>query len=399
MTAMQANTLDDSDSDDVLSRQFSEGDLVTLDGVTKSFGPTVANSEISLAVARGDVLGLVGGNGAGKSTLMSILCGVTKPDAGSLAFAGKPLSFDFYNASDAQSIGIRIVHQELSLCNNLTVAENFFLEAPKAATHLPGWRNVYKERARSALDAVFPGNAIEVDREVGSLPIGERQMVEIARAAATPNVRLIVLDEPTSSLGPERSQQLRAYVHAQAAKGLSFIFISHKLFEIVDVATRVAVLRNGRLVWIGDTKEIGVPDLVRMMGGEAAELPEVLARKSGFRVGGRSGSNCGRRGLDARPRYRAARGGNRRPGWARGQRSKGSAPPNLLAEPRQAIFSRQEWRRELCFRRQIARGRLPALERSGEHRLGPCRRSADVSTSLRRRTSGVSCRPLRNACV
>ncbi len=260
----------------------SRGLLVSLTGVTKSFGPTKANSDISLGIARGDVLGLVGGNGAGKSTLMRILCGVTKPDAGGLEFEDKTLSFDFYNASDAQAIGIRIVHQELSLCNNLTVAENFFLEAPEAATLLPGWRTAYKARARAALDAVFPGNSIEVDREVSSLPIGERQMVEIARAAATPNVKLIILDEPTSSLGPERSQQLRAYIHGQATIGVSFIFISHKLFEIVDVATRVAVLRNGKLVWHGDTKDVGVADLVRIMGGEVAALPESLRAKVNF---------------------------------------------------------------------------------------------------------------------
>jgi ribose transport system ATP-binding protein len=112
--------------------------LVMLAGVTKSFGPTQANSDISLGIARGDVLGLVGGNGAGKSTLMRILCGVTRPDAGQLQFADKTLSFDFYNATDAQAIGIRIVHQELSLCGNLTVAENFFLEAPEAASLRPG---------------------------------------------------------------------------------------------------------------------------------------------------------------------------------------------------------------------------------------------------------------------
>jgi len=91
------------------------------------------------------------------------------------------------------------------------------------------------------------------------LPIGERQMVEIARAAATPNVKLIILDEPTSALGPERSQQLRAYIHRLAANGVSFIFISHKLFEIIDVARRVAVLRNGKLVWHGDTADVGCP--------------------------------------------------------------------------------------------------------------------------------------------
>jgi ribose transport system ATP-binding protein len=259
--------------------------LVLLTGVTKSFGPTKANSDISLGIARGDVLGLVGGNGAGKSTLMRVLCGVTRPDAGRLAFAGEALSFDLYNAGDAQAIGIRIVHQELSLCANLTVAENFFLEAPEAATLLPGWRAAYKARARAALDAVFPNNSIEVDREVSSLRIGERQMVEIARAAATPNVKLIILDEPTSSLGPERSRQLRAYIHRRAGKGVSFIFISHKLFEILDVATRVAVLRNGRLVWHGDTGDVGVPDLVRMMGGEAAALPESLRARAGAASG------------------------------------------------------------------------------------------------------------------
>jgi ribose transport system ATP-binding protein len=273
-------TLASGPDDPVEARDASaSGPLLSLTGVTKSFGPTNANSDISLTIDRGVVLGLVGGNGAGKSTLMRILCGVTRPDAGRLEFAGRTLAFDYYNASDAQAIGIRIVHQELSLCANLTVAENFFLEAPDEATLLPGWRAVYRARARAALDAVFPGNAIEVDHEVSSLSIGRRQMVEIARAAATPNVKLIILDEPTSSLGPERSLQLRSYIHGQAAKGVSFIFISHKLFEIIDVATRVSILRNGKLVWHGATSEVGVADLVRMMSGEADALPESLRAK------------------------------------------------------------------------------------------------------------------------
>jgi len=250
--------------------------LVSLQGVNKAFGPTKANTDISIDIARGEVLGLIGGNGAGKSTLVRILCGATRPDDGRLAFAGRGLSFDHYNPSDAQAIGIRMVHQELSLCGNLTVAENFFLEAPGAARTAPGWREVYRTRARQALDEVFPGNSVEVDHEVDALPIGERQMVEIARVATAPDARLVILDEPTSSLGPERSQQLRSYIHTQAAKGVSFVFISHKLFEIVDIAMRVAVLRNGRLVWNGEAKEVRVADLVRMMGGEAAAIPAAL---------------------------------------------------------------------------------------------------------------------------
>ncbi len=267
--------------------------LVSLAGISKAFGPTQANSDVTLEIARGDVLGLVGGNGAGKSTLMRILCGVTRPDSGVLTFAGRTLSFDFYGAADAQTIGIRIVHQELSLCESLTVAENFFLEAPQSAGFLPNWRSLYRSRARAALDAVFPGNGIAVDSQVGSLPIGERQMTEIARAAATPGVKLIILDEPTSSLGLERSRQLRAYIHEQAARGLAFIFISHKLFEVIDVAHRVAVLRNGRKVWDGATEETRVADLIRLMGGEAASLPATLrpevdlpTAKTLVRVGG-----------------------------------------------------------------------------------------------------------------
>ncbi|SDR60856.1 ATP-binding cassette domain-containing protein [Paraburkholderia tuberum] len=246
--------------------------VVSARNLTKVYGPTRANDNVSLSVACGDVIGLVGGNGAGKSTLMRMLCGVTPPDFGTIDFGdgiGIPQAYD---TGEAQRRGIRIVHQELSLCANLSVAENFFLEAPQEARARPGWRNAYRMRAREALDAVFPGHGIDVDAEAGRLPIGERQMVEIARTVATPEVRLVILDEPTSSLGLERSRQLRAYIHARAATGLAFIFISHKLHEIVDVATRVVLLRNGCLEWEGLAADASVPVLVRLMGGETAVL-------------------------------------------------------------------------------------------------------------------------------
>src|SRR5580700_9993738 len=113
--------------------------VIALSGVSKMFGPTLANVDVSLHIARGDVLGLVGGNGAGKSTLMRILCGVFRPDTGSLSADGTVLALEDFDAKAAQDLGIRIVHQELSLCSNLTVAENFFLEAPQAAYYRPGW--------------------------------------------------------------------------------------------------------------------------------------------------------------------------------------------------------------------------------------------------------------------
>lgn len=244
-------------------------EIVSLSRITKSFGPTLANAEIDLAIAAGEIIGLVGGNGAGKSTLMRILCGTMWPTLGSISFAGQMVSFADYGTAEAQRHGIRMVHQELSLCANLSVAENFFLETPEDAARRPGWRALYRARARSALDAVFPGNGIDVNAEVGHLSIAERQMVEIARAAATPGVKLIVLDEPTSSLDLDRSRQLRTFIREQARSGLAFIFISHKLQEIIDIATQVVVLRNGRTAWRGDVADTSIGRLVQLMGGDA----------------------------------------------------------------------------------------------------------------------------------
>ena len=116
--------------------------VVALSRITKSFGPTLANAGIDLSVRSGDVIGLVGGNGAGKSTLMRILCGAMWPTLGSISFAGEALDFAGYDTNEAQRRGIRMVHQELSLCANLSVAENFFLETPGEATSRPGWRAV-----------------------------------------------------------------------------------------------------------------------------------------------------------------------------------------------------------------------------------------------------------------
>jgi ribose transport system ATP-binding protein len=265
--------------------------LVELHRVTKAFGPTLATADIDFAVAASDVVGLVGGNGAGKSTLMRILCGITAPTLGRLSFDGVEDSFTNYDAGAAQRRGIRMVHQELSLCATLTVAENFFVEDPQHANAKPGWRNVYRSTARAALDAVFPGNTIDVNARIDRLSIGERQMVEIARATATPGVRLVVLDEPTSSLDLERSQQLRQYVRQRARSGLAFIFISHKLHEIMDVASRVLVLRNGRVAWHGEAQGASVGRLVELMGGDASVIHhrierEARAQPEMVRVGG-----------------------------------------------------------------------------------------------------------------
>ncbi|MEJ8473806.1 ATP-binding cassette domain-containing protein [Roseibium sp. H3510] len=246
--------------------------VVKLDKIVKGFGPTLANANIDLLAMPGDVIGLVGGNGAGKSTLMKILCGVLSPTLGEISFGGETVKFSDYGALEAQNRGIRMVHQELSLCTNLSVAENFFIEASGETRPAPGWRSSHRMRARAALDAVFPGSGIDVDAKVGHLTIGERQMVEIARAATTPNVKLVVLDEPTSSLDQERSQQLRSYIRDTSKTGTAFIFISHKLQEVIDIASMVLVLRNGKMAWQGDAVEASIEKLVQLMGGDVGSI-------------------------------------------------------------------------------------------------------------------------------
>lgn len=274
--------------------------VVSLRQITKAFGATLANAEIDLDVHSGDVIGLVGGNGAGKSTLMRILSGALQPTLGTIEFAGQSVGLGLYETAEAQRRGIRMVHQEFSLCTNLTVAENFFLEEPHGAGLSPGWRNGYRARAREALEAVFPDPRINVNTRVGHLTIGERQMVEIARAVAAPGVRLIVLDEPTSSLDQERSRQLRAFMHARRAEGLAFIFISHKLHEVVDIATQVVVLRNGRLAWNGAAAAASIGKLVELMGGDAgvihrpAEEQVAASGEEVVRIGGRFAEGLGR---------------------------------------------------------------------------------------------------------
>jgi ribose transport system ATP-binding protein len=244
--------------------------LVSLRGICKTYGATRANDQVDLDIAAGEVIGLVGGNGAGKSTLMKILCGAVPATSGQLLFDGAPVDGP-QDANGAQARGIRMVHQELSLCTNLTVAENFFVEAPNDARARPGWRKIYRQRAATALQQVFPDPGISPDALVGRLTLGERQMVEIARAATAPGARLIILDEPTSSLSARRAAQLTAFVHARAAQGMAFIFISHKLKEITEIATSVALLRNGAMVWRGTSAGTSEQHLIAMMGGQAAE--------------------------------------------------------------------------------------------------------------------------------
>jgi ribose transport system ATP-binding protein len=249
--------------------------LVQLAGISKSFGPSRALEDVSLTLTPGEVLGLVGANGAGKSTLMRILAGVTLPDAGTLELNGQTVDFRQFSPERARALGIRFVHQELSLCESLNVAENFYIEQPHYAGSNLRWRRHYENLAATAIDEIFPDSGIDVRRPIADLVLAQRQMVEIARAASDPNAKVLILDEPTSALDARRSNELQRFIAARAARGIVIIFISHKLPEVKAVASRVLVMRNGKLALDAPAASLDVPDMIAAMAGEAvAELEQ-----------------------------------------------------------------------------------------------------------------------------
>ena len=217
-------------------------EVLRLTGITKRFGALVANDDISLSLAQGEVLALLGENGAGKSTLVSILFGHYVADAGTIEAFGRPLPPGQPKAALAAGIGM--VHQHFTLADNLSVLDNVML-----GTEPLWWPFSRRAEARARLlkAASDFGLEVEPDARIGYLSVGERQRVEILKALYR-GARILILDEPTAVLTPQESESLFATLAQMVAQGLSVIFISHKLDEVLRVSHRVAVLRAGRLV-------------------------------------------------------------------------------------------------------------------------------------------------------
>ncbi len=252
-------------------------EAIRLDGVEKSFGAVRALAGVTLSVVPGECLGLVGHNGAGKSTLMHVLSGNLTPSAGTLSVGGQDVS-KIWSAAEAQRQGIRCVFQELSLCPNLSVAENVRIMHRSLKGF--GWKAKARALIRAKLDEIFPGHGIGPDDEIADLAIGKRQMAEIARAftvTADP-LRLVILDEPTSSLDAVTAEQLLAYVKSETAKGTSIILISHLLGEILSTSHRIVVMKDGKTVAERAAKDFTRNTLVAAMGSEAREHKRGAAR-------------------------------------------------------------------------------------------------------------------------
>jgi ribose transport system ATP-binding protein len=234
--------------------------------ILKIYGPTIAVNHLDITINKGEVLALVGGNGAGKSTITKILSGVINCDSGSITIDGEAIDTNKYSTADARKKGIFVVHQELSLCKNLTVYENFYVEQYQQFYKSHNWRKTAKELAKKALDNVFPGNTIDVNAGLNTLTIAQQQMVEIARATSTPDLKMLVLDEPTSSLPTEETNQLQEYIKKTAANGIAYVYISHRLKEIMYLADRVFIMQNGSKKHECLISETNEQDMVERMG-------------------------------------------------------------------------------------------------------------------------------------
>ena len=256
--------------------------VLAVEGVTKSFGGIAALKDVHFDLFAGEIHSLMGENGAGKSTLMKILAGVYPDYDGIVRVDGDDVRFA--SVRDAEAAGIAIIHQELNLVPELTVADNIFLGRERLVAGL--WVN-----RRASLDAAQRllgrlGIALDPQIRVGTLRVGEQQLVEIAKALSL-NARILIMDEPTSALSPAECRRLFAIMRQLAANGVGIIYISHRIDEVMQLSDRVTVFRDGRHIWtrpIAGLEEraviaamVGRTPLDAMRTPTVSERPVVLA--------------------------------------------------------------------------------------------------------------------------
>jgi simple sugar transport system ATP-binding protein len=257
-------------------------------GITKRYPGVVANDHIDLDVRPGEIHALLGENGAGKTTLMNVLYGLATPEEGSILLNGQEVRIS--GPADAIDRGISMVHQHFMLVPVLSVADNVLLGKETMANPIFLDRNEARRRIRE-LGQRF-GFEIDPDARVGSLSVGWQQRVEILKALYR-NARILVLDEPTAVLTPQETEEIFAVFRRLAAEGHSIIFISHKLYEVLEIADRITVIRRGRVVGSRIPSETDEDDLAEMMVGREVQLSvdkgvshpaEPMLRVEGLRV-------------------------------------------------------------------------------------------------------------------
>jgi inositol transport system ATP-binding protein len=235
--------------------------LLRMSGISKRFPGVLALDNVDFEVAPGEIHALLGENGAGKSTLLKILAGAQQQDSGTITFAGQPVVLP--TPHDAQRLGIVTIYQEFTLAPNMTIAENVFIGREPGPKPFVSWR---KMAAETRVVTGQIGLTVDPKTFVRDLSVAEQQLVEIARALSMKS-RLIVMDEPTSALSSTEVDKLFKIVRDLKAQGLSIIFVTHRLEEVIELCDRYTVLRDGHLVGAGSVRETSVDGIIRMMVG------------------------------------------------------------------------------------------------------------------------------------
>ncbi len=248
--------------------------LLSLSGISKAFPGVQALADVSLELEAGEVHALVGENGAGKSTLMKIIAGVYQPDTGTISIDDQVVRLG--TPIDSQAQGIRMIYQELTVLDNLDVGRNIMLgREPTGRGGKINWRALYAEAARILADF---GLTLDARTPLDTLSIGARQMVEIARAASLAP-RVMIMDEPTSSLGKSEETTLFGLIAQLKVRGVGIIYISHRMDEVFSLADRVTVLRDGRLITSKPVAALSRQQVIALMvGRELAETAPRLPR-------------------------------------------------------------------------------------------------------------------------
>jgi ribose transport system ATP-binding protein len=236
--------------------------LLQLRGISKRFGASRALTGVDFSLERGEIHALCGENGAGKSTLMNIIDGIHQPDEGEISLDGRAVAID--GPAQAMRLGIGLVHQEIALCGDATVAENIFMPEINAGKH--AWMNYASLNERAARVLQRLGQDVDPACLVKDLSISTQQLIEIAKAL-TLDCKVLILDEPTAALTDNESAALFKVLHDLQAQGIGIIYISHRMAEIFAHCTRVTVLRDGRNVHSGPLAELDADGLVRRMVG------------------------------------------------------------------------------------------------------------------------------------
>ena len=249
-------------------------EMLRMAGITKSFFGVTVLDNVDFSVEQGEVHALLGENGAGKSTLMNILAGVYTRDKGTVTFEGKPMEHITVQASE--QAGIAFVHQELNLFNDLRVYENIFLRKER----LTRLKTLDKKRMIAETARLFESLGVDIDPTayVSELETSKKQLLEIAKALHA-NAKLLILDEPTTALNNKEIEHLFSIVRRLRESGKAFIFISHKMTEIFEIADRFTVLRNGRMIQSGNICDVTPTEVTKLMVGDSYSDADIYAAR------------------------------------------------------------------------------------------------------------------------